>query len=340
MRRPRRIVFRATASREAGLGHVRRCLSLAHACADCGLACRFVLHGTPEGLDLVGEAGFEAELLDGVCATPADAVELAARGADILVADAYDFDSAYLAALARPGSIVAAVDDLAAQQLPAQVVINGALGAEGLPYPRNGRTLLLLGAAYALLRPEFAHPVVRTMRPRIERVLVTAGGSDPRLVTRRVVDALAELDVELVVIEGPFGDGVSGAAVERDRARIRVVRTPSDMRALMLDADLAVSGGGQTLYELAACGTPALGIRMAPNQTRSLLALDEAGVVQWIADAADATLQEGVARGVARLAGDTAKRTEMSAAGRRLVDGQGAARVARALIEQWRVMTW
>jgi len=44
-------------------------------------------------------------------------------------------------------------------------------------------------------------------------------------------------------------------------------RGPQDVAPLMLAADMAVCGGGQTTSELAATGTPAIAIRLAENQT-------------------------------------------------------------------------
>ena len=48
---------------------------------------------------------------------------------------------------------------------------------------------------------------------------------------------------------------------------------PEDMRAIMATADLAVTAGGQTTYELAASGVPAVALCIAENQRPNLAAL-------------------------------------------------------------------
>jgi spore coat polysaccharide biosynthesis predicted glycosyltransferase SpsG len=104
----------------------------------------------------------------------------------------------------------------------------------------------------------------------------------------------------------------------------------------MLGADVAISGGGQTLYELAATGTPAVAIRLADNQTLNLRNLQAAGMLLWAGDAGDADLETMVTSALMVLAENRGRRTEMSRRGRALVDGRGAARVAAAVLDEVR----
>jgi spore coat polysaccharide biosynthesis predicted glycosyltransferase SpsG len=100
----------------------------------------------------------------------------------------------------------------------------------------------------------------------------------------------------------------------------------------MLAADLALCGGGQTTYELAATGTPAIAVRTAENQTVNLNGLSAAGSLIWAGNANDADLESKVTCELATLAGDAVRRAAMSRQGRMLVDGQGAARVTKSIL--------
>ena len=100
----------------------------------------------------------------------------------------------------------------------------------------------------------------------------------------------------------------------------------------MLRADLVLCGGGQTTYELAATGTPAVAIRLAANQTQNLAGLNSAQALVWAGDAQDADLETKAKRALVALAGDPARRAALSQRGRALVDGHGSARVARAIL--------
>lgn len=105
------------------------------------------------------------------------------------------------------------------------------------------------------------------------------------------------------------------------------------MRGLMLAADLALCGGGQTTYELAATGTPTIAVRTAENQTVNLKGLVTAGSLVWGGDVRDSDLESKVMHELKALADDASRRAVMSRQGRGLVDGQGASRVARTLLE-------
>jgi len=315
-----------------GLGHVRRCLTLADALARLDARVTFVVNDDPGVLSLVGRHGFEAVRVFQAPGQPAPILRvLAERRAYVLVTDSYDIGTDYLAAVCRHVEVLVALDDLADRPLPVDVVVNGAVGAEMLPYPTLTGARLLLGPAYSLLRDEFALEPERSIRLRVGRILVTVGGGDPQNLTRRLVQWVRETlpDVALDVVIGPFFASEPGIA----DARTTLHRDPQNMCNLMLACDLALCGGGQTTYELAATGTPALAVQVAENQTHSLAGLSRAGTLVLAGDVNGADLESRVKTGLASLVNDVERRAMMSANGRALVDGRGAQRVAQAIVE-------
>src|SRR5262249_25676677 len=160
-----------------------------------------------------------------------------------------------------------------------------------LPYRGAAHTRFLLGASYALLRPVFGQSGARSVSDQTGRVLVTVGGGDPADLTSRLVgwaaQALGAVDQDVIV--GPFTARRQAlrAAVAAAAGRVALHDDPKDIATLMLSADIALCGGGQTTYELAAIGTPALAIRLADNQTLNLTSLAAAGTLAWVGDAGD-----------------------------------------------------
>jgi spore coat polysaccharide biosynthesis predicted glycosyltransferase SpsG len=112
----------------------------------------------------------------------------------------------------------------------------------------------------------------------------------------------------------------------------RLHQDPVHMCRLMHDVDLAVTGGGQTPYELAATQTPALGIQLGDDQRLNLQRLEEAGVLRSLGQADDPGLEARYKAAVGELVDRQDLRRSMSEAGRRLVDGQGASRVAETIV--------
>ncbi len=100
----------------------------------------------------------------------------------------------------------------------------------------------------------------------------------------------------------------------------------------MLKADLAISAGGQTLYELAAAGTPTVAIQVADNQAPSVRALVAKGTVYMGGCVGEAQLLDRVSEVVKMLLADNDTRARMIAAGQQLLDGQGARRIAEVMV--------
>lgn len=250
-----------------------------------------------------------------------------------LVLDGYRLDVGYQRQAREAGHRILVIDDFGSlEHYYADLVINQNGPRDGLRYAREPYTVLLLGPQYALLREEFLAraPAGRVIAPTGTRVLVSLGGADPENQTEKVVRALRRLtgsDVEAVVVVGPSN---SHAARVREAARgdlrTRVVENVEDMAALMAWADLAVAGGGTTVWELAFMGLPAILLVLAENQRAVAAASDEAGTsvnLGWFERVGEAE----VAEAVGALLHNPDRRRGMSERGRGMVDGRGSERV-------------
>jgi len=305
---------------------MRRTWTLASSLVAQGASVEFVL-ATPDGESTLREAGFAIDseaMPDQIDLTLAAARRGGERG--LVVVDDAGVTSDALAALAAV-SPVACIDDTAERDVPVDVVVNGTVGAEALSYRGLQRTRYLLGPRYLLLRPEFAGGPERITPDEVTRVLVLVGGGDLGSLLERLTDAILETlpEVAVDVVIGPFGGRPSMDS------RIHVHTTPKDILGLMLGADMAVSGGGQTAYELAATGTPTVGIRLADNQAMNLQGLAAAGCLRAVGEPDDDGFWRRLTGTLRMLAADATERKRMTARGRRLVDGGGAARVATFL---------
>ena len=294
------LIVRVDAGANLGMGHLVRCLALVQAWG-----------GAAEIL--------RAEDSDGNPGSDADARATAARaqaaGAAWVVVDGYQFGTAFQRTLRAAGLRVLCVDDNGeAGEYACDIVLNQNLHAEASLYRRrDDATRLLLGPEYVLLRREFVEPprTAKVIAQAARRVLVTLGGGD----------AGETLDLVRGALEGARGFDV------------RVVtggRSPEDMRSLMEWADLAVSAGGSTSWELAYIGVPTLAVVMAKNQIGAVGALSERGIVVPLGRRESLTGPELTAQ-VERLARNFDRRVRMSDAGQALIDGGGAARVVNAM---------
>jgi len=339
-------MIRADASARMGAGHVMRGLALAQAWQDGGGSVMIAAAELPPTLRnrLVAE-DCQIEAIGATPGSASDAHETAAIaecvGAEWVVLDGYQFDGDFQQRLKDEGLRVLAIDDYGhAGRYPADLVVNQNLGADERWYAdRAPDTRLLLGPRFALLRREFADAAgwERTIPEVARKVLVTLGGADPDNATLTVIQALGRVAVEgleaIVVVGGsnPHLESLE-EAVRRSSARIELPVDVTDMPALMRWADVAVAAGGTTSWERAAFGLPGLVLVLADNQAGIATACDSAGLdwnLGWY-KAVDAQPLAGVLH---RLIFDHACRRGMAQAGRQMVDGFGARRVTRQLVE-------
>jgi len=305
------VVVMTEAGPEVGLGHLRRCQALAAALSRHGAATSFLVDGIADGAEP------EAVLL-GWTRDPETALAvLAGARPDAVIVDSYQAAPDLFERLRGAAGCVVAIDDLADRPLPAHVVVNGALYAARLSYRGAADTTFLLGPEYTLLDPAFGEAPGRAPDELVRRVLVTLGGgavggvlAEALAAVRRAVPSAA-IDLAL----GPFADACIGAG-----QGVTPHRRLRSLRDLIRNADLAVTGGGMTLYECLAAGTPTVAMCLADNQRLNLDALGGAGLILR----GEPSLEDAIRRAAA----DPALRRAMSGSGRRLVDGRGAQRVA------------
>ena len=251
-----------------------------------------------------------------------------------LVLDGYHFAPAYQEAVRKAGYRLLVIDDTAHwPEYHADILLNQNINAGALSYVNDPDTTLLLGTRYVLLRPEF---LLRRSCPRHihgvgRKVLVTLGGGDPENVTLKIIQALEQMDVsglEAKIVVGPANPNLERLrqAVQRLAINLQLLTNVTDMPELMVWADLAVSGGGSTSWELAFMGVPNVVLVLAENQRVIAEEMDKTGVVSnlgWYEQVSSSQ----VAQAMTRLLLSVEARTRMASRGQDLVDGDGVNRV-------------
>ena len=331
-----RIAFITEGGAEVGLGHVARCTALAQASAGAGARVGFLVTPDPPVLARLRDKWTDVVPVPWATDPGAALDALRSREADVVVVDGYSAGPEFLRALRSVAARLVAVDDDGADRpLPADVVVNGGVSAERLPYRRTPDTVFLLGPRYALIDPRYAGPPRRSDSERVRRALICLGGGrneDAILKALGAADAALD-DCAVDVVVGPFSREWPrlDAAARSARNRVSIHRGRFALGDLMLAADVAISGGGVTLYELAATATPAVVVQTANNQASNVEGFQRAGAALAGGEAGDAALGKSLATALGRLARDHTLRATMGARGRELVDGQGALRVATAI---------
>lgn len=338
------LLVRADASIAMGTGHVMRCLALVQAWQDAGGTATFAAADiTPAMRKRLSAESCDVVDLSCTAGTLEDAKQTSdlarERAAVWVVVDGYQFKSEYQRAIKDAGRKLLFFDDYGhCDRYCADLILNQNLDAkENLYTAREPYTHLLLGTKYSLLRREFTiwREWKREIPPVARKVLVTMGGSDPENVTARVMKALQIANLEgteariLVGGSNPHFEELEMMASQFDFP-LQFCRDASNIGELMCWADVAVSAAGSTCWELASLGLPALLLDLAENQFLLAQQLHKRNCAIHLGNSH--ILPEEVAEALQSLVGSQELRETLSRKSRRLVDGEGAKRVASALI--------
>jgi len=346
------LIIRADADTRIGAGHVMRCLALAQAWRGRGGAVTFLSRCdssnlrrriTGEGCAFVavehshpdpGDLTHVLERIEGVTARESGR-------SPRVVMDGYHFTPDYHRAIVGSGCRLLAIDDEGSiNHWYADIILNQNLHAHANLYrSAETHTRLLAGTQFVLLRREFLEWTKwkREIPATAGRMLVTMGGSDPDNVTLRVVRALNRLDLsglEVKIVAGPANPHVESLEEElrRGSSALQLVPSVDDVPDLMAWADLAVSAGGSTCWELAFMGLPTITVVLADNQKLIAEGLDRAGATVNLGRQADLSV-EGLVCALQELIGSPVRRRRMAERGRSLIDGRGAYRVTELLLQ-------
>lgn len=350
------VALRTDASGRIGTGHFRRCQSLASALRALGAQTLFV--SRPHDAISLATAqeettawlptpapGFQPAPGDpphgawagvGWEQDVAETLEaLGGRRIDWLVVDHYAFDARWHAAVAgATGARIAVIDDLADRPLAADLLVDHNLQPDaGDKYasllPSAARRLL--GPRYAMLAPAYATTPRYHFRRHVRSIGVFLSGGSAASLAPAALEACRSVagfqgEVELVAsASSPHLEALQDAAARWPPAR--VLTDLPDLRAFFARHDLQIGSGGGAAWERCCVGAPTVAIQIAENQGAVLPGLEQLGALVWARPAG----REPLGRAVRDLLQAPRARLALTRAGRRLVDGLGAARVAAVL---------
>lgn len=314
-----RVVFRAAAGSRRGFGHLVRCLSLARAL---GVRPLVALRGSKGAMDVALALGAD------VIASPSPR-RLRALAPDVVVVDDPSAVHArpWIAAARRAGAIVVTIHDLGIGAPDGDIVIDGS--ATNTARPRKG-AVALTGSRFAVLDPRILRSV-RTL-PLAARALAARENSSQRVVIAlgggphaHTVEAIASA----IVASNPRAEvRIVAGFVARPRAgqgRVRWTRSTQGLAPELAKADVAIVGGGMSLYEACAMGVPAVAVPVVSAQQPTVEAFARRG-------AAVPALAEHAAGAAVKLLNSPRLRETLAQRSTELVDGMGAWRAAAAVV--------
>lgn len=340
-----RVMMRCDAGATIGGGHLVRCSALGAALRHTGAEVAFAVSDET----ISSMPGLLADFpgaLAGMTTQEADYDRIVAHwplGVDLAVVDHYGLGEAFERRLAGWAKKVLVIDDAPSRRHSCTHLVDMTFCRRAEEYRDQieAGTVLLCGSDYAMLREPFrtGRPAALANRPTaIRRVLISMGLSDNANATEVALKGLVGINglqqVDCVLgAAAPHIEAVRALVAAHDgRWQLHAGVNAETMAMLTAAADLVIGAPGSASYERCCLGRPALLVVIADNQRPNAAALQAAGAAFVIDELSPGTAGR-IGEIVGALAAEPARIDAMHRAAASICDGNGAERVARAVLE-------
>jgi len=262
------IFIRADGSREIGLGHLVRSLSLAHMLKD-DFNIRFISKEIPESIrSEISNSGFQSEIIESEALFFEDKIHKDA----VVVLDGYHFDEAYQNQIKKAGCKLACIDDIYERKFSADLIINHAPGVVKENYDARPETIFALGPDYALLRPAFLE-VAENKLTKLQKdtLFICFGGADVQNKTKVALETALNFGKfkNIIIITGSAYSYLkelmplveSHTNIEHHHSVVE-----KDMVRLMTEVETAIVPASGILFEALAAGNKVISGTYTNNQ--------------------------------------------------------------------------
>ncbi|OWA36193.1 UDP-2,4-diacetamido-2,4,6-trideoxy-beta-L-altropyranose hydrolase [Saccharibacillus sp. O16] len=354
-----RVFIRADASESLGIGHIMRCLSLCEELKNAVEEIIFVCRNLTDSLrQLISGKGYSLQefssefSLGSVEEAQQIAQQLSAyiskEKTDYLIIDHYGIDHVWEEIVSSLFFKTMVIDDLENRFHSCDILLDTNFSLNNqvryLSFvPKH--TTRLLGPSYALLRPEFIQ-MQNSKKFSLERseyenkILICFGGTDPTNETLKTLQALEILNAtkgsqsyEAVVILG--GSNTKIKQIEEQyggKPWVELLVQPPSMSSAMMRAGFAVCSAGSITWERYCMGLPAITIAIAENQIQIAEQGQFLGIDTYLGESENITASS-LSSAISDFLQDSCEeRKERRKKAIQLVDGEGAARVAKVLL--------
>ncbi len=286
-----KIFIIAEGGKNIGLGHITRCTSIYQAFEEVGIQPQLIVNG---------DETVEEQLKDKNCKVfdwlnNQKTLFAIVRNADMAFIDSYLADYDLYEKISNVVGTAVYFDDDIRIEYPKGFVVNGAVFAEQMPYPKRKGVTYLLGTQYTPVRQEFWDVPEKPIRDNLEITMITFGGTDVCNLTPKVLKLLNSTYPELlkkVIIGKDFRNIIEIEKFEDNNTELIYYPDAAEMKKVMFESDVAISACGQTLYELARVGLPTIGVCVAQNQLQNIEGFRKLGFLQHIGFHNDKNLEE------------------------------------------------
>ncbi len=309
--------------RNIGFGHITRCMAVYQGFEEKKIYPHIIVNNFDESIDrLLREKNYSFSNWQ----KNSEFLAATIKNSDVVFIDSYQASHDIYKEVSSLTKIPVFFDDTKRLNYPPGVILNGALSAELMGYPQKQNSRYLLGCRFTPIRKAFWSVPVKTIRENINDVLVTFGGFFQKTFVEGLMNSLLRGFPSFTYHVLIPQNSANNTFEKNTNLKIYSDLDDYGIRELMLKCDICISGGGQTTYELAAAGVPAIGICFAENQLHNLNIWMEKGYIGYSGWYNSENIFSELANAVNSYI-PYKERLRRSNEGKKLIDGKGVKRI-------------
>lgn len=323
-----KVVFRTRGNYKQGMGDVIGSLAIADVYRDSNPhdVITFIVDNDKEAIDAVLAKAHKIEVVDNFLQEMTLVKEIKP---DAIIVNMFKNDAKRIRNFKQSTRLLVTIDDPTDATRWANIRINP------LYYSDNAIT----GPAYVALGKEFiqANKTSKVIKKKVETILVTQGGADTYGFSPKIIGALSGIEKSCLinVVIGPAFKHHKELkdAISKSPRKFGILHNAANMCQLMQQSDLAITAGGNTMFELACVGVPAIVLCAEKFEEETANRMEKSGIVENLGFGGRVS-PEKIYQRVSLLVADRNRRSEMSRRGQKLIDGRGAERIVKLIKER------
>lgn len=348
MRRAIRIILRVDGNKWIGMGHIYRTIILLDKLKEISnIEALFVVKNSYAALKLLEERGYASKSLSNNISKNKEREIfkslVSAKKPDIVIIDDLNFtiNRKTLKSYGKNNKyiMVALCDETNKKKINADIVFCFNPNQKPDYYRAIKNTRYYLGLKYYIAAASYSSEKKRAykVKRRAKNILVCMGGSDRRNITYNVLKAIGILNTKYsvkIVLSSMFFSETSFERImgKIKHSKVSFIYDSNDLCRLFKEADIAITSGGNIHIDRMITGVPGMVIGQSKRENEITKSLARAGAVINVGQY-DKVGPKKISNSLASLTADYKKRKEISKNSMSSVDGLGASRMAKIIID-------
>jgi UDP-2,4-diacetamido-2,4,6-trideoxy-beta-L-altropyranose hydrolase len=317
-----------------GFGHITRCLSIGKYFEESGLIVEFIIDGDDSVSSTLESQAFV--IMDWL--NNRSVLQKLQESAFILIDSLRVTDDQIREIQSLDADIVYIDDEKRRNVLDKGFVLDWTVLSDDKHYffPKKKGVTYLLGSKYTPLRESFKNANKVFVAKKVQNILISFGGSDVRNLTPVVLETLSKKfpNLKKRIVVGAGFQNIENIKLFQDENTALIYNVNAEkMVSLMQESDIAISSGGQTLYELAYLGLPTIAILLVENAREDTEGWAKVGAINYIGNFDDTDLMKKLVISMELLESQE-ERQKMQSGGGQFIGFNGGKLIADTIIKE------